>query len=132
MARQHFTLDEASRLLPWLREQFELIATCRRRMAELEQEVGDLARHRQRNGASNIGSLMHGMREEIRQASGQVQAAVTAMERRGILVRDLQRGLVDFPALRDGKEVYLCWLLEEDTIGHWHPTDTGLSARQPL
>ena len=55
--------------------------------------------------------------------------AVTAQ---GVIVRDAQTGLLDFPAVRDGEEIYLCWRLGEDEIGHWHSRDTGFSGRQPL
>ena len=51
---------------------------------------------------------------------------------RGILVRDLGRGLVDFPSLRDGREIYLCWLRGEVEIAYWHPTDTGFADRRPI
>ena len=49
-----------------------------------------------------------------------------------IIIRDLQRGLIDFPALRDGREVYLCWLYGEERIDFWHEFDTGFAGRQPL
>ena len=49
-----------------------------------------------------------------------------------IVVRDVERGLVDFPALRDGEEVYLCWLVDEDEIGFWHGLDAGFAGRRPL
>jgi hypothetical protein len=50
----------------------------------------------------------------------------------GVEIKDLERGLCDFPSLRDGRVVYLCWLLGEDSIEWWHDTDTGFSGRQPL
>jgi hypothetical protein len=50
-----------------------------------------------------------------------------------VVLRDLERGLVDFPALRDGREVYLCWVeREEDTIDFWHDVDAGYAGREPL
>jgi hypothetical protein len=66
------------------------------------------------------------------------QAAVAAtlgfekLEELDLLVRDLEAGLIDFPALRDGREVYLCWQIDEPAIGHWHTSETGYSARRPL
>ena len=50
----------------------------------------------------------------------------------GVIVRDPQTGLLDFPAMRDGEEIYLCWRLGEDEIGHWHSRETGFSDRRPL
>ena len=48
------------------------------------------------------------------------------------MVRDLERGLVDFPSVIDGREVYLCWLLDEPAVGHWHGVDAGFAGRRPL
>jgi hypothetical protein len=48
------------------------------------------------------------------------------------VVRDIDRGLIDFPAIRDGQEVYLCWELGEDRVAWWHELDAGYGGRQPL
>ena len=130
--RRYFTLDEATETLPWLRDQFAAIADSSERLSGLEQQIDDLARHRQRNGHSNLGSVMHEKRQEARRLAGTVQASLTSIERRGILVRDMKRGLVDFPSMRDGREVYLCWLAGEPSITHWHDMDAGFSGRQRL
>jgi hypothetical protein len=50
----------------------------------------------------------------------------------GIEVKDASRGLLDFYSLLDGREVYLCWLLGEDEVGHWHEIDAGFAGRQSL
>ena len=49
-----------------------------------------------------------------------------------IVVRDLERGLIDFPSLLGGEEIYLCWLLDEPAVGHWHAPESGFGGRQPL
>ena len=54
------------------------------------------------------------------------------LDRLEIVVRDLDRGLVDFPSLRDGEEVYLCWLVGEPAVSHWHSVDSGFAGRRPL
>jgi hypothetical protein len=54
------------------------------------------------------------------------------LRRREVVLRDLQRGLVDFPAMRDGHEVYLCWEEGEDEIGYWHDLEAGYGGRRPL
>ena len=62
-----------------------------------------------------------------------LQQVLYAVAERGIQVRDLGQGLIDFPHLRaDGEEVYLCWLAGEAAIGYWHPLEGGFSGRQPL
>ena len=49
-----------------------------------------------------------------------------------IVLRDLESGLIDFPSLREGREVYLCWIDGEDEIGFWHELEAGYAGRQPL
>ena len=54
------------------------------------------------------------------------------LEEMDIVVRDLERGLIDFPSLLGGEEVYLCWLVGEPTVGHWHAVEGGFAGRRPL
>jgi hypothetical protein len=61
-----------------------------------------------------------------------LQNGIAAFDRRGIVLRDLDRGLIDFPSLRDGSEVYLCWIEGETDIGFWHELDAGFTGRRPL
>jgi hypothetical protein len=62
----------------------------------------------------------------------QMAAGVARIEAMGITLRDIGEGLVDFPALVNGRQVWLCWRLGEDTVEYWHSIDTGFSGRQPL
>ena len=66
------------------------------------------------------------------QLTQRLQDAVSEITGRGILVRDIGRGLVDFPSHRGGNIVYLCWQRGEPSIDWWHPTDTGFSGRRRL
>ena len=54
------------------------------------------------------------------------------VERSGIVLRDIDRGLVDFPALLEDREVYLCWELGEEDVAYWHDLETGYGGREPL
>ena len=62
----------------------------------------------------------------------QMAAGVARIEGMGITLRDIADGLVDFPALVNGRQVWLCWKRGEETVGFWHSIDTGFSSRQPL
>ena len=62
----------------------------------------------------------------------QMAAGVARIEAMGITLRDIGEGLVDFPALVNGRQVWLCWRNGEDAVGYWHSIDTGFSGRQPL
>ena len=70
--------------------------------------------------------------DERARASIEVALGFEQLERLDIVVRDLERGLVDFPAVIDGREVYLCWLLDEPSVTHWHAIESGFAGRQPL
>jgi hypothetical protein len=70
--------------------------------------------------------------KEVGEALLSLQAGVAALEDRDIVLRDLDRGLVDFPAIRDGQEVYLCWIDGEPDIEFWHELDAGFRGRQRL
>ena len=62
----------------------------------------------------------------------QMAAAVARIDALGITLRDIEHGLIDFPALVSGRQVWLCWKLGEDDIGFWHAIDTGFESRRPL
>jgi hypothetical protein len=62
----------------------------------------------------------------------QMAAAVARIDALGITLRDIERGLIDFPALASGRQVWLCWELGELQVGYWHELDTGFGSRRPL
>jgi hypothetical protein len=62
----------------------------------------------------------------------QMAAAVARIDALGITLRDIERGLIDFPALASGRQVWLCWQLGEERVDHWHELDTGFGSRRPL
>jgi hypothetical protein len=66
------------------------------------------------------------------EAFNRLQAAIGAFQDREIVLRDLDRGLIDFPAILEEREVYLCWVEGEDEIGYWHDLDAGFAGRQEL
>ena len=132
MSEKRFTLDEARNLVPWLQETFDSLAPLRDRIKRLQGEIDDIVQH----GRSNGGSHAEGRLQLTRRALSELAEALTEELRRvlerGILVRSVDRPLVDFPSTREGREVYLCWLDGEADIAFWHETDTGFAGRQPL
>jgi hypothetical protein len=62
----------------------------------------------------------------------ELSRAFSELDAVDVVVRDVDRGLIDFPAVRDGEEIYLCWLLDEEEIGYWHAPEAGFAGRQPL
>ena len=132
MVDRLFTWDEANGLVPWLEEKFEAMAPLRAELVRQQEELLSLLRRRRSNGHSSSEEEISETERIVSHLTRRLQDAVAEITQRGILVRDIGRGLVDFPALRDGDTVYLCWQRGEASIDWWHPTDTGFSGRQPL
>ena len=127
-----FTLDEANALLPWLEDKLAGMIPDRDRLAAEQERLLELLRRRRSNGHSSSEEDILACKREVDRLTQQLQEDLKEVTDRGILVRDLGRGLVDFPSRREGREVYLCWLRGEERIDYWHETNVGFAARQPL
>jgi hypothetical protein len=121
---RHYSLEEARSLLPWVAERLAAMRAARERLtdAEARRALTELAAG---NGGGRPG-------RQVSEAFVALRSAVAEFEEREIVLRDLDRGLIDFPALRDGREVYLCWIDGEPDIGFWHELDAGYAGRQEL
>ncbi len=127
-----FSLDEANALLPWLEDKLAKMIPDRDRLAAHQERLLELLRRRGSNGHSSSEEGILECRREVDRLTQQLQEHLKEVTGRGILVRDLGRGLVDFPSRREGREVYLCWLRGEERIDYWHETNVGFAGRQPL
>src|SRR3954464_6115853 len=121
---RHYTVEQANAALPWVMERVERLRAARDGFADEE------ARAALREAAPGHGG--GGPGRVVSEAFLELQAAAGELDAMEVIVRDLERGLIDFPALRDGREVYLCWEEGEDQISQWHETDAGFSGRQDL
>jgi hypothetical protein len=121
---QHFTLEQARAELPWVAERLAQMRDARGRLTDED------TRHALAGGSVGNGGGAAG--RAVGEAFLELHAAAAALDERGIVLRDLDRGLIDFPAVRDGREVYLCWTDDEDDIGYWHDLDAGYGGRQQL
>jgi uncharacterized protein DUF2203 len=121
---RHFSVTEATALLPWAQERLQRIRDGLERLATPGPRAG-LERACEAPAGGYPGRTAAGATLALTFALFELQSA-------GIVVRDPARGLIDFPALRDGREVYLCWLDGEEEIGYWHDPDAGFAGRQPL
>jgi hypothetical protein len=118
-----FTLAEATALLPRLTELLTDLRTAQRAAA---RQGGESASHAvSTNGSAAAAVRASGPFLEAQRLSG-------AIDGLGVILRDPETGLVDFAAVREGEQIYLCWRLGEDRIGFWHPRDTGYMGRLPL
>ena len=121
---RHFTRAEANALLPRLSELLSLLRDAKDELTDEEAHEA-LSEAAPANGGGDQG-------KRVGVAFLEVRRLLETIEQSGIVLRDIDRGLVDFPAVIDGREVYLCWELGEDDVGYWHDLDAGYGGREPL
>jgi hypothetical protein len=132
MKHRLFTLAEANELVPWLEATFQRLVPAQEELTALQSRLLVLQRQRRSNGASSSQSEVTRVQEEQDRLVQRFEESIREITNEGILVRDVAQGLVDFPSIREGREVYLCWIGGEEQIEFWHETDRGFAHRQPL
>jgi len=119
---RRFTREEANAMLPELREWLARMREARQVMLRSGERV--------RASVAGNGGGPEG--QEYTEAVRTLRDGVERLSAEGIVLRDVEAGLVDFPAERAGRLVFLCWRLGEDDVAHWHDVDTGFPGRQRL
>jgi hypothetical protein len=121
---RHFTAEEANGLLPRIEPLLRRLREARDRLtdAELHEALSEAA---PANGGGGPGRT-------VGEAFLEVRDLLAELAEIGVVLRDIDRGLVDFPAVFDDREVYLCWQLDEDEVAYWHDLESGFGGRQPL
>jgi hypothetical protein len=123
-----YTLDEARLLLPQIRGTLLQLAIERRRADASHDELHRRLRHGA-NGDPADQARLEATTEELR---ARVRDLIDHLESLGVVIRDLDAGLVDIPTVRDGEPAWLCWRLADPELGFWHTTREGFSTRRPL
>jgi hypothetical protein len=121
---RHYTLEEANAVLPAVAALLERLRSARERLSDSEAREA-LSEAGPTNGGGTPGKVVSGAFLALRDG-------LVELREREVVLRDLDRGLVDFPSMRGVREIYLCWEEGEDQIGFWHDLDSGFAARQPL
>ena len=123
--QRHYTLDQATAAMPWVRERLERLRAAQVQLGDEEARAA-LSEAAPGNGGGEPGQV-------VSEAFRELRAALIELQEMEIVLRDLERGLLDFPSLRDGREVYLCWVEQEESeIAYWHDLDAGFAGRRPL
>jgi hypothetical protein len=121
---RHYTPEQANGMLPRLKPLLLELRSAKDKLTDAEaHEV--LAEAAPGNGGGGQG-------RQVGEAFLEVRAMLAQLEALDLVVRDVDRGLVDFPAVLEGREVYLCWELGEDEVGFWHDLEGGYGGRQRL
>jgi len=128
-----FTVEEANHLLEELRPRIQRLVDAKREYDRVQGRVDVL--HVATSGASGENPdvrELEALRKRHADLAEVISRGVQTIHRWGCLVKDLDRGLVDFYALSGDRLVFLCWQLGESEISHWHTIEGGFSARMPL
>jgi hypothetical protein len=132
VAERYFTREEANTLLEEVRPVAESLVAHRRALTLAAARRARLTARISGNGGDFDPQEPRELDEQLEREAEAVTRAVERLQRLGVLVKDLDRGLVDFPSLRDGEEVLLCWQVGEEEITHWHGVAEGFAGRKPL
>ena len=135
-----YDLDEANAAIPEVRTILETLRDQRAELIRLRDEVlahdaDDEARSESRSDApteAKIDNDVRVLRLRMQGVIDQMQAGVARIDELGVTLREIETGLVDFPALVNGRQVWLCWRLGEGDVEWWHELSDGIGGRRPL
>jgi hypothetical protein len=122
--KKHYTRDEVRALLPQIREWLRQLEDIRSRLHQHDRRLSALMEPGLDAGGDTVNAWARAMAE--------FRSMFFEFQRREIQIKDLDRGLLDFPTLLGGREVFLCWEKSEEDVEFWHELDTGYSGREPL
>jgi hypothetical protein len=128
---RRFTLNEANALIPQLQEYFTGLGNLRNAAREVQGALTRLE-HKGRSNGRNLAPEIRAAQQRLEALGGDTKSILAKISALGCEVKDVDQGLVDFPADRHGRTVYLCWKLGEDRIRYWHEVSAGFAGRQPL
>jgi Uncharacterized conserved protein (DUF2203) len=123
---RHYTIEQANAARGWVAKRVQWIREAHAMLVALgSRTTAAISALEPQFGGSYPG-------REIARPLVTISHAVGELDAVDVVLRDVERGLIDFPAIRDGEEIYLCWLLDEHEIGFWHEPDAGFAGRRPL
>jgi len=121
---KHYTLEEARALLPRVRQWLGELDGLQEKVESLDKRVGSLIASGDDAGGPSVNQLARTLAD--------CKSILHQFNSRDIQIKDLGRGLIDFPSMREGREIFLCWEKDEDDIEYWHDLESGYSGREPL
>ena len=122
---RYFTLEEANTVVTLIRSQVKEILDIRQGILDKQPEIWPVVERAAGNGGSKQAS-------QVTLDFQRMDTLVREVMATGAILKDINTGLVDFPALRDGREVYLCWKYGEGEVAYWHETNAGFSGRKSI
>jgi hypothetical protein len=121
---KHYTREEARAMLPEIRRWLDRLNRLRKDVEKLEQRLSQMAAQNNDIGGETVNNWIRALAD--------MQEVLVEFQRREIIIKDLDRGLIDFPAIIGGREVFLCWESDEEDIEFWHDLESGFAGRERL
>jgi len=121
---KHYTREEANALLPQIRKWLERLNRLREDLHRCEKRLSGLTGQGNDIGGETVNNWIRVLAD--------MQELLAEFQQRQIFIKDLERGLLDFPAVIGDKEVFLCWEQDEDKVEFWHDLETGFGGRERL
>jgi hypothetical protein len=121
---KHYTRDEVRALLPQIRQWLDQLNRLRQELERFDKRLSGLTGQGNDVGGETVNAWIRALAD--------MQGILAEFQRRRIFIKDLSRGLVDFPAIIGGREAFLCWEQEEDDVEFWHDLDAGFGGRERL
>lgn len=133
MSERHFDLRRAEELLSSLEPFLSAAVDCKRALDECSRDQAKMIERVVRMGGSkvNLDEAIRIKKHKEKQIE-RLREHIQTVQGYGVLVKDLDMGLIDFPTVISGREAYLCWKLGEEGIRHWHYMDEGFANRKVL
>lgn len=130
--KKYFTVEEANAALPLVRAICRDLSRLSREVVERRERLSLLLEGRDSERSDLYSEELSQIEDELEKDTRQLQEYVEELQQLGVEPKNALEGLVDFPSLMDGREVYLCWKLDEPEVLFWHELDGGFRGRQPL
>ena len=126
---QYFSLAEANQLIPWLKDKLEEIYTLASNVTP-DSKSHQLGSEIYTNGTSKAVEHLSGLQKEKEEVEQQIEGILEDIKEKGIILRNIENGLSDFPSVQEGKEIFYCWTAEETQIQYWHYRYEGYNGRK--
>lgn len=122
----YFTPQDVNKILPEIQKQFSQIILLRNKVISLQEDLQKMA-----NEGSKFSNFI-AKKQELNRDVSKLYKEIEGLEKRSIMIKSVDDGLLDFPSLRFDEEVWLCWKYGESEIKFWHGRDEGFMGRKPL
>lgn len=122
--QKHYTREEARALLPQIRQWLARLNALRKDLEKFDKRLSGMTGQGNDIGGETVNQWIRTL--------ASMQEMLMEFQRREIFIKDLERGLIDFPAIMADREVFLCWESDEDDVEFWHDLETGYGGRERL